>query len=130
VTLLLACPCSQSGYLVSELFTSSDICLVPNAGARRAVGVAWGRHGWGANRGLCGPWSFRLQHEFNVPIYNDLRSMGFGFGRNWTDRLLDAQKDLGAVPNAAIDELRRHGDPWKLDEELPKGEVHTTPKGY
>jgi len=31
----------------------------------------------------------------------------------------------------AVDELRRHGDQWKLDEELPvQGEVHSTPKGY
>jgi hypothetical protein len=39
--------------------------------------------------------------------------MGFGFGRNWTDRLLDAQKDLDAVlrqmAQRAVDELRRHG---------------------
>jgi hypothetical protein len=36
-----------------------------------------------------------------------------------------------AVASAAVDELRRHGDQWKPDEELPKaGEVHSTPKGY
>ena len=34
------------------------------------------------------------------------------------------------VAQAAVDELRRHGDQWKLDEELPKGEVHSTPKSY
>jgi len=30
---------------------------------------------------------------------------------------------------AAVDELRRHGDLWKLDEELPKGEVHFDAEG-
>jgi hypothetical protein len=32
----------------------------------------------------------------------------------------------------AVDELRRHGDRWRLDEELPNevGNVHSTPKGY
>jgi hypothetical protein len=32
---------------------------------------------------------------------------------------------------AAVDELRRHGDPWKPEEELPENaEVHSTPKEY
>jgi len=36
-----------------------------------------------------------------------------------------------AVASAAVDELRRHGDRWGLDEELPEAtEVHSTPKGY
>jgi hypothetical protein len=36
-----------------------------------------------------------------------------------------------AVARAAVEELRRDGDQWKLDEEFPKtGEVHSTPKGY
>ena len=40
------------------------------------------------------------------------------------------QDERQAVASAAVDELRRHGDQWKLDEELPQGEVHSTPKGY
>jgi hypothetical protein len=40
------------------------------------------------------------------------------------------QDERSAVAQRAVDELRRHGDQWKLDEELPKGEVHSTPKGY
>jgi hypothetical protein len=36
-----------------------------------------------------------------------------------------------AFAQRAVDELRRHGDQWKLDEELPEAtEVHSTPKGY
>jgi hypothetical protein len=36
-----------------------------------------------------------------------------------------------AVAQAAVDELRRHGDQWKLDEELPEAtEVHSTPMKY
>ena len=36
-----------------------------------------------------------------------------------------------AVAEAAVDELRRHGDLWKLDHELPKaGNVPSTPKSY
>ena len=40
--------------------------------------------------------------------------------------------DRKAVAQAAVDELRRNGDPWKLNEELakPEGELHTTPKSY
>lgn len=39
------------------------------------------------------------------------------------------QEERSAVAQRAVDELRRHGDPWKLDEELPKaGEVHSTPR--
>jgi len=35
------------------------------------------------------------------------------------------------IAQATVEELRRHGDKWKLDEEvMPKGEVHSTPKGY
>ena|SRR5438128_4018858 len=46
------------------------------------------------------------------------------------DTLSRAGKHL-ADRLAAIDELRRHGDPWGLTEELPEqGEVHSTPKGY
>ena len=35
--------------------------------------------------------------------------------------------------DAAVEELRQHGDQWRLDEELPEqgtGELHTTPKSY
>ena len=38
-----------------------------------------------------------------------------------------------AVAQRAVDELRQHGDPWKLDEEMPKteiGDLHSTPKRY
>jgi len=38
-----------------------------------------------------------------------------------------------SIPSAAVDELRRHGDQWGLDEELPEqspGELHSTPKGF
>jgi hypothetical protein len=35
-----------------------------------------------------------------------------------------------AVAERTVDELRRHGDQWKLDEELPQGDVHSTPTGY
>jgi hypothetical protein len=36
-----------------------------------------------------------------------------------------------AVANAVVDELRRHGDPWGLSEDVvPKAEVHSTPKNY
>jgi hypothetical protein len=37
-----------------------------------------------------------------------------------------------AVAKATVDELRRHGDQWKLDEELPQqtGQVHSTPERY
>ena len=40
--------------------------------------------------------------------------------------------ERSAVARAAVDELRRNGDPWRLDEELPEqpGELHSTPKGY
>ena len=39
--------------------------------------------------------------------------------------------ERNAVATAAVDELRRHGDQWKLDEEaVPKGEVHSTPGKY
>jgi hypothetical protein len=41
-----------------------------------------------------------------------------------------SKEERQAVAQRAVDELRRHGDQWKLDEELPKGEVHSTPKGY
>jgi hypothetical protein len=42
-----------------------------------------------------------------------------------------SKEERGAVADAAVDELRQHGDPWKLDEELPPaGEVHSTPKSY
>src|SRR5262245_12179727 len=40
------------------------------------------------------------------------------------------QAERQAVAAAAVDELRRDGDQWKLNEELPKGEVHSTPRGY
>jgi len=41
------------------------------------------------------------------------------------------QDERQAVATAAVDELRKHGDQWKLDEKaLPKGEVHSTPKNY
>jgi hypothetical protein len=40
------------------------------------------------------------------------------------------QEERQAVAQRAVDELRRHGDQWKLDEELPQGEVRSTPKGY
>jgi hypothetical protein len=40
----------------------------------------------------------------------------------------DAKDECSAVASAAVDELRRHGDPWKLEEELPKAEVHSTPE--
>jgi hypothetical protein len=41
------------------------------------------------------------------------------------------QKERSAVAQRAVDELRRHGDQWKLDEEVAKpSEVHSTPKGY
>jgi hypothetical protein len=40
-------------------------------------------------------------------------------------------EERSAVAQRAVDELRRHGDhPWKLEEELPKTEVHSTPKEY
>ena len=36
-----------------------------------------------------------------------------------------------AVAQAVVDELRRDGDRWKLDEELPEAtEVHSTPEKY
>jgi hypothetical protein len=36
-----------------------------------------------------------------------------------------------AVAQRAVDELRKHEDQWKLDEEIvPKAEVHSTPKNY
>jgi hypothetical protein len=42
-----------------------------------------------------------------------------------------SKEERSAVARAAVDELRRNGDPWKLDEELPEaGELHTTPKSY
>jgi len=42
-----------------------------------------------------------------------------------------SEAERQAVASAAVDELRRHGDSWNLDEEIvPKGEVHSTPKGY
>jgi hypothetical protein len=46
--------------------------------------------------------------------------------------LILSKDERKAVAQAAVDELRRNGDPWKLDEEMakPKGEVHSTPKGY
>jgi len=45
------------------------------------------------------------------------------------------QEERRAVAAAAVDELRRHGDhphgdQWKLEEELPKAEVHSTPGKY
>jgi len=41
------------------------------------------------------------------------------------------QEERSAVAQRAVDELRRHGDQWKLDEEIePKGEVHSTPGKY
>jgi len=41
------------------------------------------------------------------------------------------REERQAVAQATVDELRRHGDQWKLDEEIvPKAEVHSTPKGY
>jgi hypothetical protein len=41
------------------------------------------------------------------------------------------KEERSAVAQAAVNELRRHGDQWMLDEELPKAdEVHSTPKGY
>jgi hypothetical protein len=41
------------------------------------------------------------------------------------------KEERSAVANAAVEELRRQGDKWRLDEELPEaGEVHSTPKGY
>jgi hypothetical protein len=40
------------------------------------------------------------------------------------------QEERRAVAQRAVDELRRHGDQWKLDEELPQAEVHSTPKRY
>jgi hypothetical protein len=42
-----------------------------------------------------------------------------------------SQEERQAVAQRAVDELRRNGDQWKLDEELPKAdEVHSTPKDY
>jgi hypothetical protein len=36
-----------------------------------------------------------------------------------------------AVAQRAVEELRRHGDQWGLDEELPQeGNVHSTPGEY
>jgi hypothetical protein len=38
-----------------------------------------------------------------------------------------------AVAKAAVDELRRNGDRWQLDEEMPAQQIsdlHTTPKSY
>jgi hypothetical protein len=38
-----------------------------------------------------------------------------------------------AVAKAAVNELRRNGDPWGLDEEMPDqgtSELHSTPKSY
>jgi hypothetical protein len=38
-----------------------------------------------------------------------------------------------AIAQAAVNELRRQGDKWRLDEELAKPdttELHTTPKNY
>jgi hypothetical protein len=36
-----------------------------------------------------------------------------------------------AVAQRAVEELRRHGDQWKLDEEVAaKGEAHTAPEKY
>jgi hypothetical protein len=41
------------------------------------------------------------------------------------------QDERQAVAQRAVDELRRNGDQWRLDEELPKvSEVHSTPKKY
>jgi hypothetical protein len=40
------------------------------------------------------------------------------------------QDERSAVARRAVDELRRHGDQWKLDEELPKAQIHSTPKDY
>jgi hypothetical protein len=42
------------------------------------------------------------------------------------------QDERQAVAQRAVDELRRNGDQWRLDEELPNevGEVHSTPKKY
>jgi hypothetical protein len=44
-----------------------------------------------------------------------------------------SKEEREAVADAAVDELRRHGDKWQLDEELPEqdpGELHSTPKSY
>jgi hypothetical protein len=43
-----------------------------------------------------------------------------------------SKDERSAVARAAVDELRRSGDKWRLDEEMaePEGEVHTTPKNY
>jgi hypothetical protein len=42
------------------------------------------------------------------------------------------QDERQAVAQRAVEELRRHGDQWKLEGELPNGvgEVHSTPKEY
>jgi hypothetical protein len=42
-----------------------------------------------------------------------------------------SKDERSAVASAAVEELRKHGDQWKLDEELPEqGEAHSTTKGY
>jgi hypothetical protein len=44
-----------------------------------------------------------------------------------------SKEEREAVADAAVNELRQHGDPWKLDEEVPEQdttELHTTPKNY
>ena len=44
-----------------------------------------------------------------------------------------SKEEREAVADAAVDELRQHGDPWRLDEEMAKPdttELHTTPKSY
>jgi hypothetical protein len=41
------------------------------------------------------------------------------------------QEERRAVAATAVDELKRHGDPWGLEKELPKqSEVHSTPMKY
>jgi hypothetical protein len=41
-----------------------------------------------------------------------------------------SKDERSAVAKAAVDELRRDGDKWRLDEEMakPEGEVHSTPR--
>jgi hypothetical protein len=44
-----------------------------------------------------------------------------------------SKEERKAVAQAAVDELRQHGDLWRLDEELPDpgtDELHSTPKKY
>jgi len=41
-----------------------------------------------------------------------------------------SEDERWAVAQATVDELKKDGDQWKLDEELPQGEVHSTPTKY